>query len=392
MQQEQILKKLDWLDEERRKDKSLIVTLEDRIKTLEESLQTSRQQVKELTSEVSRLKALQNRVEQVDETILKMKIETKQQLDEIVKESRHREEEAEKVRRVEIKSLDMGLDEIRKEITVLNDIRRSLQTRLEEEIRLSRAVEELKDQIQQIQRNDEEISRLIRQTEDNRRQDSKRLTDFQGDLSATRKLYNELQGQFELFSTSIKKIENQIGELATSDTERKQAQIKFIEEQSLAQVERERTWKEWQTKLNQLEELSVEIEKSLQTIELTSRNVNRTQQTIDELTQKVERRVNELTELQKLGEERLRQEWVAYKSDDQKRWTNYNLIQEEMRSEILKQIERIYPRLNDVEERSQTIRDLIQIMNDQTEKHLRELLEMVHNWATEHETSLKQAS
>lgn len=390
MQSEQILKKLDWLDEERRKDKTLIVTLEDKIKNLEENLQTYRQQIKELSGEIARLKSVQTRVEQTDEALLKHKIEVKQQFDELEKEIRRREEEAEKVRRVEIKSLDTGIIELRKEISGLGEIRRSLQGRLEEEIRLSRAIEELKEQLESVKRNDEEFNRLIRQSEENRRQDSKRITDLIGEISALRKVYNELAGQFELYSASLKKIENRMAEVETADAERKQAQIKFIEEQSLLQVERERTWKEWAAKLEQIEALPLEVERSIQNIEIATRNVNRAQQGIDELAQKVERRVAELTELQRLGEERIRQEWVAYKSDDQKRWTNYTLVQEEMRSELLKQIEKIPPRLVEFEERIQALQDILQIVNEQTERHLREVLGAFHNWALEYEEALKQ--
>ncbi|MGB9586177.1 MAG: hypothetical protein ACPL7A_02010 [Anaerolineales bacterium] len=390
MQSEQILKKLDWLDEERRKDKTLIVTLEDKIKNLEENLQNSRQQIKELSGELARFKSMQTRVEQTDEALLKYKIEVKQQFDELEKETRRREEEAEKVRRVEIKSLDTGITELRKEISGLGEIRRSLQTRLEEEIRLSRAIEDLKEQLESVKRNDEEFNRLIRQSEENRRQDSKRITDLIGEINSLRKVYNELAGQFELYSASLKKIENRMAEVETGDAERKQAQIKFIEEQALIQVERERTWKEWAAKLEQIEALPLEVERSIQNIEIASRNVNRAQQAIDELAQKVERRVAELTELQRLGEERIRQEWVAYKSDDQKRWTNYTLVQEEMRNELLKQIEKILPRLLEFDERIQTLQDVLQIVNEQTERHLREVLGAFHNWALEYEEALKQ--
>lgn len=390
MQQEQILKKLDWLDEERRKDKTLIVTLEDKVKNLEENLQNSRQQIKELSAEIARLKSVQTRVEQTDEALLKYKIDVKNQFDELEKETRRREEEAEKVRNVAIKSLDTGIIELRKEIGGLGEMRRSLQTRMEEEIRLSRAIEDLKEQLESVQRNDEEFNRLIRQSEENRRQDSKRITDLIGEINSLRKVYNELAGQFELYSASLKKIENRMAEVETADAERKQAQIKFIEEQSLIQVERERTWKEWAVKLEQIEALPLEVERSIQNIEIASRNVNRAQQAIDELAQKVERRVAELTELQRLGEERIRQEWVAYKSDDQKRWTNYTLVQEEMRNELLKQIEKILPRLIEIEERTQTLQDLLQIVNDQTERHLREVLGAFHNWAIEYEEVLKQ--
>ncbi len=390
METEQMLKKLDWLDDERRKDKSLIVTLEDRIKNLEENLQTTRQQIKDLGSELARLKPIQTRIEQDEEALLKYKIEVKQQFDDLEKETRRREEEAEKIRRVEIKSLDVGLTEARKEISVLGDIRRSLQARIEEEMRLSRAIDELKESIAIFKQNDEEFSRLIQQNEENRRQDSKRITDLIGEINSLRKVYNELIGQIELYGASIKKLENRMGELENADTERKQSQVKFVEEQTLIQVERERVWKEWTAKLERIEALPAEVERSIQTIENTTREVSRAQQGIDDLTQKVERRVVELTELQRLGEERIRQEWVAYKSEDQKRWTNYTLVQEEIRSELSKQINKIPPRLEEIEESLSNLQEIIQIVNDQIERHLREVLGAFHDWAVDYEEAVKQ--
>ena len=42
----------------------------------------------------------------------------------------------------------------------------------------------------------------------------------------------------------------------------------------------------------------------------------------------------------RLTEDRFRQEWVAFKADDQKRWTNYSLVQEEQSRELNRQFER----------------------------------------------------
>ena len=45
MEIEQLTKRLEWLDEERRKDKSTIATLENRLEKLEEKLTASRKEV-----------------------------------------------------------------------------------------------------------------------------------------------------------------------------------------------------------------------------------------------------------------------------------------------------------------------------------------------------------
>ncbi len=71
------------------------------------------------------------------------------------------------------------------------------------------------------------------------------------------------------------------------------------------------------------------------------RAVKRSQDSFDEITQKFDRRINEITEMSRINEDRFRQEWGSFKTDDQKRWTNYSLSQEEQFREILQAIGKI---------------------------------------------------
>ena len=109
---------------------------------------------------------------------------------------------------------------------------------------------------------------------------------------------------------------------------------------------------------------------------------------IGELIQRVERRVNEITEVQRLAEERFRQEWVTFKADDQKRWTNYTLTQEEQRGEIVRNFEKMVEQITHLDDTLQELQDLIQQMNAQTEKRLQSLLAGVHDWVADYERLL----
>jgi hypothetical protein len=189
----------------------------------------------------------------------------------------------------------------------------------------------------------------------------------------------------ELTGTAMRKLESRVGETETSESERKKAQTKSLEEAALVQVERERLWKEWQTKINTIEKQTVEIEATLQTLDSTNRTVMRTQQVIEELSQKIERRITEMTEIQRLADERFRQEWVTFKADDQKRWTNYTLMQDEQRSDISRQNERLNERLTIMEDSMQDVHDILQLTNELTEKRLQGLLASVHEWVSLYE-------
>ena len=385
MDSDQILKHLEWLDDERRKDKDIVSKQEDRIASLEGNIAAAHQQIKDLSGEVVRLSAVSGRMDGYDESLLQQRIEINRQFEEIEKQVRKREEEMEKVRRVEMRAVDGSLAEMRKEIEPISGVRRSMQARVEEETRLARLIDELRIKVQDMRRNEEEYSRTYRLIEDGRRQDSKRLVDLQGEVTALRKRADEQRGQGELLAANLRKAEARLNEIATVDAERRDALTGFLEKQALGQVEYERTWKEWQTRIETMDRRASEMEAQLISMDETHRAVKRLKESTDELIQRVERRVNEITEVQRLAEERFRQEWVTFKADDQKRWTNYTLTQEEQRGEIVRNFEKMVEQITHLDDTLQELQDLIQQMNAQTEKRLQSLLATVHDWVADYE-------
>jgi len=65
MEMEQILKQVEWLDDERRKDKTRLGALEEKLKALESQVSPLEIQSKDLSSEVTRFNHLDNPVGQL---------------------------------------------------------------------------------------------------------------------------------------------------------------------------------------------------------------------------------------------------------------------------------------------------------------------------------------
>ena len=388
MEDEHVQKQLDWLDEERRKAKTALDLQEKRISSVEAEFPSLHQQIKDLSGEITRLSAVLARIDQFDEAVLQLRIEAKQSVETLEKQLRKRDDESEKVRRVEIRALEENLELIRKELTAITELKRGLQTRIEEDTRLGRTIDEVRMRIDTVRRGEEEYTRTYRLLEDGRRQDAKKLTDLQGEAAALRKHVDDLRGKMELTSTTLRKIETRLNEMSTLEVERREAQAKFLENQVMLQVERDRVWKDWQARFEAIERQTSEVETNLQALDNTHREVKRSQQTLEELNQLVERRINEMAEIQRLSEERFRQEWVTFKADDQKRWTNYTLTQEEQRGEAQRQYAKLSDRVTQVEDSIQEVQDVIQQMNEQTEKRLQTLLSVVHEWVTAYERTL----
>lgn len=388
MELEQLKQKLDWLDNERRQDKTELTSLESRIVALEGNLPPISSQIKELSGEITRLNTLLGRINQFDEALLQSRIEAKQGLEELEQKMLQRDDETEKVHQVETRTFDERLTGINKEIAQIAEIQRVIGAQSEEDDRLGREINEVRKSIESVRRSDEEYVRSYRLLEDGRRQDAKRLTDLQGEVTALRKNMDDQRGRSELVSAALQKVDSRLNELSALESERREEQTKFLESQAMIQVERDRTWKEWETRFETIERQTADVESNLQTLDATHRAIKRTQQTVEELNQLVERRINELTEIQRLSEERFRQEWVTFKADDQKRWTNYTLTQDEHRGEASRQYDKLSERVTLIEDNIQEVQDIIQQMSEQTEKRLQALLAMVSDWVSSLERTL----
>ena len=155
MESDQVLKQLEWLNDERRKDKDIISKQEERIISVEGNLSAAHQQIKELSGEIIRLSAIVGRMDDFDAALLQHRLEVNQQVVESDKQTKKREEEMEKVRRVEMRSIDTSMSDLRQELEALSGVNRSIQARVDEETRLARQIDDLGVKIQDIQRTEE---------------------------------------------------------------------------------------------------------------------------------------------------------------------------------------------------------------------------------------------
>lgn len=376
MELDQIMKRLDWMDDQIRRDKDIIASLENRVITLEGDKAALLKRAKDLESETSRLSVMLSRFELVDAEIAQVKVDFARSLDGIEKQRNDKDREIDKARRVDIQELAKAINDVKQGLDPIAELKKNLQLRLEDQFKLSRSIEELENRFTTYSRTDEDEKRTYRLMEENLRQDAKRIVDLQAEVASLRKRADEQRGKLDLASENLRKIDMRINEMQASEAERRQANTAFIEKQNLLQVDRERSWKDWQARFADIVKQSGELNNQMQSLDMMNRNLKRSQAAFDEITQTFERRVNEISELQRLVEERFRQEWVSFKADDQKRWTNYTLSQEETHREFGRTLEKHNERIVLLEDMTQEIRDQADMIVADTRGRLQKLLEL----------------
>ncbi|HPJ65117.1 MAG TPA: hypothetical protein PK538_08975 [Flexilinea sp.] len=377
---DQLVKRLEWLDNERRNDKNRILAIEERLTDVVSENVLLKNQIKDLEEEIQRYANIQAKIEQNESLIAQLRIDAFRAIEEKDKAHNEREKEIDAARRNGIDSINRTLADLRKSIEPLQDIRKTLLSRNEDSIRLGRMIEEVQAKIDAVAMDKDEYARFQKSVEENRRQDAKRVTDIQAEVTAYRKRIEDMRSKFDLVSEGLRKVEQRMSELLAAENERKQSVTDFMEKQSLANLEYEKTWQQWKTAFDDIVAKAAGLDTQIETLENLQRSVKRSQDTLDEVTQRFDRRTNELVEMQRLMEEKLRQEWANFKADNQKRWTNYSLGQEEIQAEYRRNIEALQARMQAIEDASASALDDVNLRDELYISQLQDLFTMVRGW------------
>ena len=385
MEFEQIIKRLDWLDEEHRKDKIALDSLKEQLANTEGELKAANKRIKGLDTKLSSLSSVPVRIDQFDEAIAQQRTDTVKYIDSLDVKYQENLQEIDKRYQLQFNGLNKSITDLHKVKESISEIRRGLKGYADEDARLNKMLLAIPPRIEAIGKVVEEVQRTQNTTDQARRQDNKRLADLQGEISAARKRMDEVRGKNDLFTDNIRRIETRLNEVLASEAERRQAQTNFIETQSLSQVEHDRSWKELEERLNTMRKQSETLDHHLQDWDSTQRALKRAQETYEEIAQKFERRINEITEMQRLAEDRFRQEWVTFRADDQKRWTSYTISQDEIHKDVHAGVEKLEARLAALEDFSQTQQDVLQQTKDANEQLFQGMLAQIHELLSAYE-------
>lgn len=382
---EQLMKRMDWLDEERRKDKITLSALEEQIKGLEVDLRMTNKKIKEFNPLIAKVNIAPGRLDQLEMAINRQRTELLDLVDTIQHQQEGLLQDADKRYQMQFDGLSKVIAATQKYKSSIADLKREIKAHADEEPRHNKLMAEWEARIQKIINLAENVEQTQRISEESRKKETKRLTDLALDLGIARKRLDEVREKNEVFTDGLRRVELRINELLVSESERRQAQVSFIETQSRLQVERDRAWKEWEESLKTSSNQLDNIERALQDWDVAQRAIKRSQDTYDDIVLRFERRINEISEMQRLAEDRFRQEWVTFKADDQKRWTSYTLSQEEVRKDFRLTLEKLHHQITSLEDSSQTQQDVLQQTKDANEQLFQGMLSQIHELLSSYE-------
>ena len=384
MEFEQIIKRLEWLDKQQRDNQDLLTTLDGRLTSFETTINAVAKQIKTLNKQVTDNAPTVKRVEQYESMLTKQRSDIIKLIDENDKAHSLVERDSTKRTQNELADLNKAILDLKTTIN-LAELKKQLKERADEMQRVLTNVNDLKFRVEEGVRNSEDVIHSLKAVEETRKNDLKRVADIQGEVTSLRKRIDENRDKTTMTSDAVRNIEARFADLIASELERKQAQTAFMEQQTIAQIDRDRAWKDWKDRYESFQKEMAALDNQLKTLDQTLSGAKKAQDTYLDLNTKLERRISEVTEMQRLTEDRLRQEWVSFKTDDQKRWTGYSLSSEESFRDIRKDLQKVEGRIVPMDDAMQTLQDQMHQTTDTTEKQLQELMNVVHEWMTSYQ-------
>lgn len=353
----QIARMIEWLDEERRRDKTTIASLEERISQQKETIETLQRRLSGVESDQTLIRETSLGSDKELDLIERMREEMRQLLENT--ESRRLNAEREQERRAEltrkqmqrdVEDLTERLDKMVKASSGISEIR-------SESERLASLMATMQQRMDDLGKKLEEPDRRLAFLEEQRRQDARRLSETETEVPEVRKQIESIRPKLQLLEELSLRNERRIQDVQNSEVDRREQIQQFIDSQALLEQQRDRQINELTKQFDEYKTLMDESSQRFETWAQAYREMKRIIDDFERIGDRLERRINEVAEMQRLSEERFRQEWNDWRDDEQRRWKQMTLANDEVWRNHDKEFDQYVKRIDTIEERLPSVAD-----------------------------------
>jgi chromosome segregation ATPase len=342
----ELVSRLEWMDEERRKSGRKLAELEQRLNLQEREIEGRNQRIQELEENLSRTTSQLARLSQVDAQLRQFKDELVQLIEQYDERHTKTTDEATKLRRVEHEIHTREIVEIRKELGNLTRLHNDMELRQAEEARLANLIGLLKGRVSGMENQLENWSRDLKFLEEAERKNARTITELQTDFFERGKKFEPIDSRLEVLAFKVGKVESSTLELTNLVAETRQSIKTWSEQVQIGEHERNQRLENWRRVLDEHQDRLEHFNKEWIKFSDQYKEAGMAVQTLGEWQGQIEQQQREASEIARVEANRLRalwdtfqleqeKHWKAVELDREQRWTNSQRHEREMREELL---------------------------------------------------------
>lgn len=355
----QTARMIEWLDEERRRDKQTIATLQERLAQQQDLIDTITKRMNSVESDQSMTRAQTLPAGRDTEMMEQLRKEMHQLIEST--EAKRLTAERETERRMEIARENM-MRPVRDMIEKLTNLERrttELPAINMEKDRLGASLSSIQQRVDDLYKRLEEPDRRLAFLEEQRRNDAKRIGEVESEIPEIRKVLDGVKPKLVLLEDLALRSERRIQELQNGDRDRREQMQQFIDQQTLLVQQRDSQVNDLIKRFGDQDSLMQRNIERFETWAEAYREMKRIVDDFERIGDRIERRTNEVAEMQRLSEERFRTEWNDWRSDDQKRWKQFTLSSDEIWRQHDKEFERFVQQMTEMQTQFPPLQDAI---------------------------------
>lgn len=346
----QAARMIEWLDEERRRDKATISTLEERLAQQQDTVDTLLKRLNTVESDQTVLRTQVAPAGRDTELVDQLRKEMRDMIESVEAKRLTAEREADRRAELAREAVSRPVREITEKLGKLERTTTELPAMNVEKDRLASIVAAQQQRVDDLFKRLEEPDRRLAFLEEQRRQDARRLSEVESELPEVRKQFDGIKPKITLLEDLSLRNERRIQEVQNGDRDRREQIQQFIDQQTLLLQQRDQQVQDLLRRFGEQENVMQHNIERFETWSEAYREMKRIVDDFERIGDRLERRINEVAEMQRLSEERFRQEWNDWRSDDQKRWKQFTLSSDEVWRLHDKEFERYVKQIGEIEE------------------------------------------
>jgi chromosome segregation ATPase len=347
----QLTQMTTWLDEEHRRDKAELIRLQQRLESQEAEQQDQARLIKELETRLMGMQAQLLKHAQLEKALQQLKEEVVQMFAQADERRQQEGREAERVRSIERDNVSRALNEVRRDLQRLPRMDEEMGLRKAEQRRLSDSLTTMQQSLVTLSQDVENKMRSLSFLEEGRNQDTKRIARLQQESLEALKRVEQNSSRLQMVEDVIQRQERDVTELKELVSQLRTSQREFTEKQLLEFEHLKREMAEWVETLETYVKKMEEFNARMQEFGEAFREDRQVVESIERFQEAIRREQTQVAELQRLAEERQKRQLEQWGEENEKRWRKELLRWDHQWGEQTKRNSQIVSQFNETEAR-----------------------------------------
>lgn len=346
--------RLDWLDEERRKQTRKITELEQKLILAEREIAGREQRIQDLERQLSSTTAQIGRIPKIDLQLAQFKDEIVQMIEQYDQRRIQSEAEMDRLRRVEQEANARELAELRKDIGQVPKLQNEMELRVAEESRLANLIGQQKTQSDNLKNRLENWDSNFAFLEEKEKHNNRNIGDMQTAVVEINKRWEHIYSRLDTSNSAILRLESSLQSITEKQNQVQESTKNWMEQIQIGEYERNQRLEGWRRVLEEQQDSMEQFNKEFIKFSDMYKEAKMAVQTLSGWQEELEKQQREASEVLRVETSRMQSRWDDFRHENDKRWKSQGVDAEQ--------------RWNTVNRHEREIRETIDLIEDKISK------------------------